>query len=230
MEVQSGSVSATMGRSARSRRATCAKGAPSAVAACGGRTSPGSGLGSWWCAPWGAGPTRGAGAFWNCQCDCGKMVQVHAHKLKCGHTRSCGCAHQDGIRNLQGQRFGKRTVLEDSGQRRAGGGILWRCRCQCGQEKLIRQDAWWRAEPGAAAASPPAATRKSPGCSPKGALPLQRNTPLGICRGATASTLRCSARGSWPTSLRTTGFSIPPTAAGAGTRKPGFSAPRPAMG
>lgn len=58
----------------------------------------------------------GAGAFWNCQCDCGKMVQVHAHKLKCGHTRSCGCAHQDGIRNLQGQRFGKRTVLEDSGQ------------------------------------------------------------------------------------------------------------------
>lgn len=83
----------------------------------------------------------GAGAFWNCQCDCGKMVQVHAHKLKCGHTRSCGCAHQDGIRDLQGQRFGKRTVLEDSGQRRAGGGILWRCRCQCGQEKLIRQDA-----------------------------------------------------------------------------------------
>ena len=83
----------------------------------------------------------GAGAFWNCQCDCGKMVQVYAHKLKCGHTRSCGCAHQDGIRDLQGQRFGKRTVLEDSGQRRAGGGILWRCRCQCGQEKLIRQDA-----------------------------------------------------------------------------------------
>lgn len=68
------------------------------------------------------------------------MVQMHAHKLRCGHTRSCGCAHQDGIRNLQGQRFGKRTVLEDSGQRRAGGGILWRCRCQCGQEKLIRQD------------------------------------------------------------------------------------------
>ena len=83
----------------------------------------------------------GAGAFWNCQCDCGKMVQVHAHKLKCGHTRSCGCAHQDGIRDLQGQRFGKRTVLKDSGQRRAGRGILWRCRCQCGQEKLIRQDA-----------------------------------------------------------------------------------------
>ena len=42
------------------------------------------------------------GAVWQCQCDYGEMVQVHAHKLKCGHTRSCGCAHQDGIRNLQG--------------------------------------------------------------------------------------------------------------------------------
>ena len=168
------------------------------------------------------------GAVWQCQCDCGKMVQVHAHKLKCGHTRSCGCAHQDGIRNLQGQRFGKRTVLEDSGQRRAGGGILWRCRCQCGQEKLIRQDALVAGRTRSCGCITSRGNEKIARMLTQGGIAFA--APLGICQGATASTLRCSARGSWPTSLRTTGFSIPPTAAGAGTRKPGFSAPRPAMG
>lgn len=173
---------------------------------------------------------EGAGAFWNCQCDCGKMVQVHAYKLKCGHTRSCGCAHQDGIRDLQGQRFGKRTVLEDSGQRRAGGGILWRCRCQCGQEKLIRQDAMVAGRTRSCGCITSRGNEKIARMLTQGGIAFAAEYTLGICRGATASTLRCSARGSWPTSLRTTVFSIPPTAAGAGTRKPGFSAPRPAMG
>lgn len=84
----------------------------------------------------------GEGAFWHCRCDCGQEVQVSAQKLKSGHTRSCGCAHREQVRDLTGQRFGKLTVLGDSGRRRkAKGGVLWRCRCDCGQEKTIRQDA-----------------------------------------------------------------------------------------
>lgn len=84
----------------------------------------------------------GQGAFWNCRCDCGQETQVSAQKLKGGHTRSCGCAHREQVRDLTGQRFGKLTVVGDSGRRRAGqGGVLWTCRCDCGQEKVVRQDA-----------------------------------------------------------------------------------------
>ena len=36
---------------------------------------------------------------------------------------------------LLGSRFGRLTVIEDSGQRR-GSSVLWRCQCDCGGEKL----------------------------------------------------------------------------------------------
>lgn len=85
---------------------------------------------------------RQGGAFWNCLCDCGTYCEVHAYKLKSGHTRSCGCSHREAILDLTGQEFGKLTVLGDSGRRRDGsGGMIWKCLCSCGQEKEIRQDA-----------------------------------------------------------------------------------------
>ncbi len=85
---------------------------------------------------------NGDGAFWECKCDCGKECQVQASKLKSGHTQSCGCLHNNLIKDLTGERFGRLLVLGDSGKRRSGsGGIIWRCLCDCGQEKEIRQDA-----------------------------------------------------------------------------------------
>ena len=39
-------------------------------------------------------------------------------------------------KNLVGQRVGKLTVVVDSGQRK-NGYILWRCRCDCGNETLV---------------------------------------------------------------------------------------------
>jgi len=83
----------------------------------------------------------GKGSFWICRCNCGKDCEVHAHKLKSGHTRSCGCLHNEAVSDLSSRRFGKLVVIEDSGERRKGsGGVIWKCRCDCGQEKLIRQD------------------------------------------------------------------------------------------
>lgn len=29
--------------------------------------------------------------FWNCKCDCGKLVKINGNNLKSGHTKSCGC-------------------------------------------------------------------------------------------------------------------------------------------
>lgn len=84
---------------------------------------------------------RGKGSFWLCQCDCGSQCQVHGSKLKSGHTSSCGCSHKNLIVDLTGQTFGSLKVLQDSGKRRSGsGGVLWRCQCNCGQVRDIRQD------------------------------------------------------------------------------------------
>ena len=38
--------------------------------------------------------------------------------------------------NLKGNKYNRLTVIEDSGQR-VKGDILWRCRCDCGNEKLV---------------------------------------------------------------------------------------------
>ena len=85
---------------------------------------------------------HGHGAFWECVCDCGNRCQVQANKLKNGHTRSCGCLHNDTIKNITGERFGRLLVTGDSGKRRPGsGGVIWKCRCDCGQEREVRQDA-----------------------------------------------------------------------------------------
>ena len=39
-------------------------------------------------------------------------------------------------KNLRGQRFGMLTCIEPTDQRGPGGGVVWRCRCDCGGECL----------------------------------------------------------------------------------------------
>lgn len=39
----------------------------------------------------GAAENIGKRTAWRCQCACGKEVVVPTHRLRCGHTRSCGC-------------------------------------------------------------------------------------------------------------------------------------------
>ena len=85
------------------------------------------------------------GVWWNCQCECGNIKQIRTDHLKKGDTVSCGCKSKETLikynqeikaNNLLGQKFGKLTVIEKT-DRRNSGAIVWKCKCECGNEKII---------------------------------------------------------------------------------------------
>ena len=76
-------------------------------------------------------------AVWRCVCDCGNEVEVRAGRLVSGKKRHCGCSSKQGVyRDLTGMRFGMLTAIEPCGK--ADRGYLWRCVCDCGNEKAVR--------------------------------------------------------------------------------------------
>lgn len=84
-------------------------------------------------------PTKlrsGTGIVWRCVCDCGKEAWVRASSLLNGGAKSCGCGQGRQIRDLTGQRFGMLTAIEPTEERRYNS-VVWRCRCDCGKEKLV---------------------------------------------------------------------------------------------
>ncbi len=78
---------------------------------------------------------------WLCQCDCGNTKIVKMSELKSGHVKSCGCMrpHSTG-RNLLGQRFSRLVALEKTEKRDSKGSIIWRCRCDCGNDTYVSED------------------------------------------------------------------------------------------
>ena len=80
---------------------------------------------------------NGKTAYWNCICDCGNETIVEGTKLRSGHTRSCGKCKPFETSKIDevGNRYGRLVVLEDCG-RAIDGRVLWRCLCDCGNEKI----------------------------------------------------------------------------------------------
>jgi len=39
--------------------------------------------------------------IYTCKCDCGTIKKYYTHKLKTGHTKSCGCLRKD-VRRVEG--------------------------------------------------------------------------------------------------------------------------------
>jgi hypothetical protein len=75
---------------------------------------------------------------WICECECGKKVSVDGYRLRCGDTKSCGCYNKEKARegkiDLTGMKFGRLTVIKDTG-RRTGKSPVWLCKCECGGER-----------------------------------------------------------------------------------------------
>ena len=76
-------------------------------------------------------------AFWNCKCECGNSTVVEGVKLRSGHTRSCGKCHPFESSKIDevGNRYDRLLVLEEYG-RTCDGKVLWKCLCDCGNEKI----------------------------------------------------------------------------------------------
>lgn len=73
-----------------------------------------------------------------CRCECGQESWVRPTSLKLGESKSCGCLRAslvDGSRFV-GNRYGLLTVLEKLPERDYGGSWLYRCKCDCGTERV----------------------------------------------------------------------------------------------
>lgn len=78
---------------------------------------------------------------WRCRCDCGSETLVSSKNLATGRVASCGCLRRERMASRAtdhaGKRYGKLMALEPVDDRK-GGGVVWRCRCDCGNEVFVR--------------------------------------------------------------------------------------------
>lgn len=87
------------------------------------------------------------GAYWICQCECGKQISVRGSKLRGKNPpKSCGCERtkklieynkNNNIKDLTNKRFGKLTVLEITEKRNNFKSVIWKCKCDCGKEVFV---------------------------------------------------------------------------------------------
>lgn len=89
------------------------------------------------------------GYIWECQCDCGNIVNVEISRLTSGVTKSCGCLHSDSVskkmkkEDLTGKRFGNLTVikwLEMSERNKDYRYYPYLCLCECGNYVQAKRD------------------------------------------------------------------------------------------
>lgn len=74
-----------------------------------------------------------------CKCQCGTIKEVKLSYITNGRSKDCGCGRKESLKeaftkNLVGQRFGKLTVVEMLEERNKNGRIVYRCKCDCGNE------------------------------------------------------------------------------------------------
>ena len=77
---------------------------------------------------------------WRCQCECGNYSIVDGTNLVSGHIKSCGCskAKSPTFIDLAGKKFGRLTVIRRHRVMDKRQHVLWLCRCDCGQRRIVR--------------------------------------------------------------------------------------------
>lgn len=90
--------------------------------------------------------TKGTGhgkpSYWLCQCECGNKISVIHSSLMRGHTKSCGCLHNEllskqSTKNIAGLRSGYIEAIEKTSLHSSKGSYVWRCKClNCGNEDV----------------------------------------------------------------------------------------------
>ena len=78
----------------------------------------------------------GGRSMWSCRCSCGNLTTATGKELKSGNKKSCGCLKKQRGRKLDitGRRYGKLTVICPTDKRNPRGSVIWKCRCDCGNE------------------------------------------------------------------------------------------------
>lgn len=79
---------------------------------------------------------------WLCKCDCGNTKKATTRELNNHRVSSCGCS-RGSSKSLVGKRFGRLTVIADTGEKQ-GTAKMWLCRCDCGNTLKVRTDSLTR--------------------------------------------------------------------------------------
>jgi hypothetical protein len=78
------------------------------------------------------------GKYYECQCICGKIQNVHFTSMKLGRSKrcwDCGRKKTSKTEEMIGKRFGKWIVLYETGE--SFHSLKYMCRCECGFENEI---------------------------------------------------------------------------------------------
>ena len=82
---------------------------------------------------------KGKIAAWRCICDCGNETIVRGDHLRSGVSQSCGCLRDEMFtKDMTGQRFGRLIAIKRTKNDYLG--ASWLCRCDCGNESIVRGD------------------------------------------------------------------------------------------
>jgi len=76
-------------------------------------------------------------ALWLFKCACGNEFKASGSEVMRGQIRSCGCVPKSPLLQLEGQRFGRLTVIRKTGEKNNKRQFLWECDCDCGGKTVV---------------------------------------------------------------------------------------------